>query len=167
MSETERQHRRYSLRKTFLLPLRTFCLRFVLPRRCASFSSTESCGRPPFSIPAPNVSMPSCFFCFPPSDDVRGWSIFEDGTQVSSIPPSIDLLTYSEGRLFFDASFLLAPNVAAPRESLQPSRLALRGAIRTEVNGLAAFCFRLALMNSRSRNRSWVGSAAESMPIDR
>lgn len=73
---------------------------------------------------------------------------------MSSIPPSIDLLTYSEGRLLFDASFLLAPNVAPLRESCKPSRLALRGAIRTEVNGLSAFCFRLALVNSRSRSKS-------------
>ena len=144
----------YSLRKTFLLPLRTFCRRFVLPCRCASSSSAAFCGRPPFSIPAPNVSTPGCLFCLPPSEDSRGLSFFEDGTQLSSMPPSIDRLTYSEGRLDFEASFLLAPKVAPPLESREPLWLVLRGAMRTEVNGLAAFCCRLALVYSRSRSRS-------------
>lgn len=153
MLEPGKQHC-YSLRKTFLLPLRTFCLRFVLPRRCVSSSSTAFCGRPPFSMPAPNVSTPGCFFCFPPSENTPGRSFLEDGTQVNSVLPSIDLLMCSDGRLLFGASFLLAPNVSSPRESRRPSWLALRGAIRTEVHGLAAFCFRLALMYSRSRSRS-------------
>ena len=73
---------------------------------------------------------------------------------MSSIPPSTDRLRCSEGRLVLDASFLLAPNVAPPLESREPPWLALRGAIRTEVNGLAAFSFRLALMYSRSRSKS-------------
>ena len=143
-----------SLRKTFLLPLLTFCRRFVLPCRCASSSSTTFWGRPPFSIPAPNVSTPGCLFCLPPSEDARGLSFFEDGTQVSSAPPSVDRLTCSEGRLNLDASFLLAPNVAPPLESRDRPWLVLRGAMRTEVNGLAAFCCRLALVYSRSRSRS-------------
>lgn len=156
--ETTPEHERghcYSLRKTFLLPLLTFCRRFVRPCRCASSSSTAFRGRPPFSIPAPNVSMPGCFFCLPPSEDARSLSFFEDvdGTQVSSTPPSVDRLTCSEGRLNFDAPSLLAPNVA-PLESCKPPRLVFRGAIRTEVNGLAAFCCRLVLVYSRSRSRS-------------
>ena len=151
--KTERCHC-YILRKTFLLPLRTFCLRFVLPYRCVSLSSIVFSGRSPFSIPAPNLSMPGCFFCLPPSENARGRSFFEGGTQVNSMPPSVDRLTCSEGSLLFDASFLLAPNVAPPRESRRPSWLALRGAIRTEVHGLAAFCSRLPLMYSRSRSRS-------------
>lgn len=110
--------------------------------------------------------MPGFFFCFPPSEDACGRSFFEGGTQVSSTLPSIDFLKCSEGRSFLDASFLLAPNVAPLRESRRPSWLALRGTIRTEVNGLAAFCFRLALMYSRSCNRSFrVESAAESVLI--
>jgi len=148
----------YSLRKTFLLPLLTFCRRFVLPCRCASSGSVAFCGRPPFSIPAPNVSTPGCLFCLPPSEGSRGLSFFEDGTQLSSIPPSIDRLTCSEGRLDFDASFLLAPNVAPPLELREPPWLVLRGAMRTEAKGLAAFCCRFTLVNSRSRSRSvcWV-----------
>jgi hypothetical protein len=144
----------YSRRKAFLLPLLTFCRRFVRPCRCVSSNSTAFCDRPPFSIPAPNVSTPGCFFCLPPSEDVRGRSLLEDGTQVSSIPPSVDRLTRSEGRLTFETSFLLAPNVAPPLESREPPWLVLRGAMRTEVNGLAAFCCRLALVYSRSRSRS-------------
>ena len=144
----------YSLRKTFLLPLLTFCRRFVLPCRCASSSSTGFCGRPPFSIPAPNVSTPGCFLCLPPSEDGHGLSFFEDGTQLSSMPPSIDRLTCSGGRLDFDASFLLAPNVAPPLESREPLWLVLSGTMRTEVNGLAAFCCRLAFVYSRSRSKS-------------
>ena len=143
----------YSLRKTFLLPLLTFCRRFVLPCRCASSSSAAFWGRPPFSIPAPNVSTPGCLFCLPPSEDSRGLS-FEDGTQLSSIPPSIDRLTCSEGRLDFDASFLLVPNVAPPLELCEPPWLVLRGAMRREVNGLAALCCRFALVYSRSRSKS-------------
>ena len=73
---------------------------------------------------------------------------------MSSIPPSVERLTRSEGRLTFETSFLLAPNVAPPLESRAPPWLVLRGAMRTEVNGLAAFCCRLALVYSRSRSRS-------------
>lgn len=166
MYDSVRLHRRqsrgicYSLRKTFLLPLLTFCRRFVLPRRCASSNSIAFWSRPPFSIPAPNVSTPGRFFCLPPSEDTRGLSFFDDGTQVNSTPPPVDRLTCCDGCLYFDASFLLAPNVAPPLESREPPWLVLRGAMRTEVNGLAAFCCRLALVYSRSRSRSarWVSS---------
>ena len=86
--------------------------------------------------------------------DIRGRTFSEGGTRVSSIPPSTDRLTCSEGRLVFAASFLLAPNVAPPLRSCDPPWLGLRGAMRTEVNGLAALCCRLASVYSRSRSRS-------------
>ena len=78
------------------------------------------------------------------------------------MPPSVDRFTCSEGRLVFVASFLLAPNVAPPLEPREPLWSALSGAMRTDVNGLSAFCCRLALVYSRSRKRSkQVGSATK------